>query len=302
MLGYISPEKAELKIKEYEIYSGYYCGICKSIGRRYGQIPRLALSYDSVFLALLFSSAYDVKESATFERCIVHPLKKRTIIGENIAIDYAADMFLILMYFKLKDDELDNNSFKSKFGLYFGNETFKKLEKLYPSKIEYVKFQLEELHKLEKEKCSSIDVVAEPFSKLSQAIFTIENDDVSPFVYVKGRDKILKSIGYYLGKWLYLIDAIDDIEADIEKSNYNPLLLKFEFDNTKESPSEFRIRIKERMEFNLLSYLSEISKAYDLLDSKKNNGILENIIYLGLLKKTENLLLKGSIDSNGQSI
>lgn len=300
MLGYISPDKPELKIKEYEIYSGYYCGICKSIGKRYGQIPRLSLSYDSVFLALLFSAVYLVEESAVFERCIVHPVKKRTILNQNFAIDYAADMFLILMYFKLKDDQRDNKTLKSSIGIILGDGTFKKLKSAYPNKILQVEKYLNQLTVLEENKCSSIDESAEPFSKLTETIFSIEYDGFQ--FYNEKKDKIVKNIGYYIGKWLYLIDALDDVEDDFKNSNYNPLILKFEFDNSKEEILDFRNRIKERMEFNLHSYLSELIKAYDLLEINKNRELLDNIIYFGLMKKTENILLKGSNDINGQSI
>lgn len=300
MLGYISPDKPELKIKEYEIYSGYYCGICKSIGKRYGQIPRLSLSYDSVFLALLFSAVYPVEESAVFERCVVHPVKKRTIINQNFAIDYAADMFLILMYFKLKDDQRDNKTLKAGIGIILGDSTFKKLKNTYPNKIAEVEKYLNQLTVLEKKKCSSLDEAAEPFSKLTETVFSLEYDKY-PF-YNQKKDKIVKSIGYFIGKWLYLIDALDDLEDDNKDHNYNPLILKFEFDNSIEEIADFRTRIKERMEFNLHSYLSELIKAYDLLDLNKNQALLDNIIYFGLMKKTENILLKGSNELNGQSI
>ena len=56
MLGYVKIDKGELKVREYEVYTGYYCGICKSIGKRYGQLPRMALSYDAAFLAVLLAS------------------------------------------------------------------------------------------------------------------------------------------------------------------------------------------------------------------------------------------------------
>jgi hypothetical protein len=300
MLGYISPDKPELKIKEYEIYSGYYCGICKSIGKRYGQIPRFSLSYDSVFLALLFSGVYLVEESVVFERCIVQPVKKRTIVNQNFSIDYAADMFLILMYFKLKDDQRDNKSLKSSIGIILGDGTFKKLKRTYPNKILEVENYLRQLTILEENKCKSIDESAEPFSKLTETIFSIEYDG-NPFFNEK-KDKIVKNIGYFIGKWLYLIDALDDLEDDFKNDNYNPLILKFEFNNLIESISDFRNRINERMEFNLHSYLSELIKAYDLLDIKKNRALLDNIIYFGLMEKTENILSKGRNELNGQSI
>ena len=92
MLGYVTIEKGELKVREYDVYQGYYCGICKSIGRRLGQVPRLALSYDAAFLALLLDSLTQNEIQLYYEHCIIHPIQKRPTLKENDAIDYAADM------------------------------------------------------------------------------------------------------------------------------------------------------------------------------------------------------------------
>jgi len=129
MLGYIKPDKPELKIKEFEIYSGYYCGICKSISKRYGQLPRLALNYDSVFLAILLAGISSAREQIQIERCFVHPAKKRTIIYDNPEIDYAADILLLLAYYKLKDDYQDEGSKKAAIGSVLMKGTLKKLER-----------------------------------------------------------------------------------------------------------------------------------------------------------------------------
>ena len=119
MFGYILPEKPELKIKEYEIFKGYYCGICKSIGDRYGQISRLTLNYDCTFLALLLASINNEDVLLRRERCIAHPLKKRIVARQSEIIDYASDMNLILAYYNLKDDWIDQRSIVSGTGTLF---------------------------------------------------------------------------------------------------------------------------------------------------------------------------------------
>jgi hypothetical protein len=63
MLGYVTPEKGELKLREFEIYGAYSCGICRSVGARYGSLPRLLLYYDFVFLAMLLSSLSDAPDA-----------------------------------------------------------------------------------------------------------------------------------------------------------------------------------------------------------------------------------------------
>lgn len=298
MLGYVKPDKPELKIKEFEIYGGYYCGICKSIAGRYGQLPRLTLNYDSVFLAILLAGISPEKEHIKIERCIIHPEKKRTILYDSPEIDYAADILLLLAYYKLKDDYQDEGSKKAALGAALMKGTYKKLRSTVPEKCAYVRDRLSELSRLEKENCPSIDRSAEPFAKLMEEVFdypgwhkqgeaadtaggaaeSSENADLS---------QTFRRIGYHLGKWIYLIDAFDDIEENVARKSFNPLLFQFEFDPKREEVSEFKDRIRERVERNLVLYLAEIAKSCDQLKFEKNQGLIENILYFGLMRKTE---------------
>lgn len=299
MLGYVKPDKPELKIKEFEIYSGYYCGICKSIARRYGQIPRLALNYDSVFLAILIAGINEEKEHFASERCIIHPSKKRTILYDSSAVDYAADILLLLAYYKLKDDIQDEKNRKAAIGAVFLKGTYQKLLRTIPAKCEYVKKQLSELNRLERENCPSIDRSAEPFAKLMEEVFdypgwqTSKNEETY--------SKISRRIGYHLGKWICLIDAYDDIEENLKKKSFNPLIIQFEFDPENETPTEFKARIRERVDRNLILYLAEIAGSCSQLKFTKNQGLIENILYFGLMRTTEDVLMKGT-EKNAESI
>ena len=302
MLGYIMPEKPELKIKEYEIYSGYYCGICKSIARRYGQLPRLALSYDSVLLALLLSGISPEGEDFKTKRCIVHPLKKRSIVYNSPEIDYAADILLLLAYYKLKDDYEDDRDNKAVLGMTLLKPTFKKLMKMRERQFEILADKLGELTRLEEGNCSSLDQSAEPFAKLLEEVFDPGEALESPVFQEEGVRQLYRRIGYHLGKWIYLIDAYDDIEENLEKGSYNPLIHQFKFNiDVPETTAEFRTRIKERVELNLMCYLSALSQCCEELDFNKNQGLIENIIYMGLLRKTEQILMKGN-EENAESL
>ncbi len=291
MLGYVAPDKPELKIREYELYSGYYCGICKSVKERYGQIPRLVLNYDSVFLSLVLSALKSPIEEIRRERCLVHPLKKRAIVHNEAAVDYAADMMLLLAYFKLVDDKRDEGGIKPAAGLAALKRTYKKLMKNHGEKCIMIQGKLDELADLEGQKCTSLDRAAEPFAKLLEEVFAAESliDDGETL-------KLLRKIGYHTGKWIYLIDAYDDLEENISSGAYNPLLLQWEYRPDQESMADFRNRIKERVEFNLLFYLAELSRAWDCLTVARNRELVENIIYSGLLRKTEEILKKGNTE------
>ena len=298
MLGYITPDKPELKVKEYELYSAYYCGICKAIKKRHGEIPRLVLSYDSVLLAMILSAVYsqtgnNAEENypddptVKLERCIIHPVKKRAIVYNDAGIDYAADMLVILAYYKFKDDWKDEKKILGALGMAAFNNLHRKITGMYPETCGIINKSIEKLSELEKENCQSMDEAAEPFAQLMKAIFSgaplradSEADTEAGTDPVKEELRsLLGGIGYNIGKWVYLLDAIDDLEKDLEKNRYNPLKSIKDEEN-----------FKKRVEFSLICTLENASLALKKLELERNKGIIENIIYFGLFKKTESVI------------
>jgi hypothetical protein len=283
MFGYVVPEKPEMKIKEYELFRAYYCGVCRSIGRRHGHLRRLSLSYDATFLAVLLSAAAGESIQVNKKRCFVHPLKKRHVVSNSSVVDYASDINIILAYYNLEDKKRDKESLISASALILLKRAFKRLRKKYSDKCGVIEQRLGELIRLEKEKCASIDMAAEPFAKLMEEITAYE-----PLCADEDTGKILRWLGYNLGKWIYLMDAYDDLEKDIRNGNYNPFIYQYGYN--KQGVDAFRQQIREKAEFILFYPLNEISRAFELLEAKRNRGILENIIYVGMLSKTENIL------------
>ena len=327
MLGYVKIDKGELKVREYEVYTGYYCGVCKSIGRRYGQLPRMVLSYDAAFLAILLASLSDESDTPVQEHCIAHPVIKKKTVIRNRAIDYAGDVMLILAWYKLADDAADEGKAYAKPVTLMMKRIFRRLNSLYPELCSSVKCHLSALSALEREKCASIDMAAEAFSKIMEDIFTEGLRAVygsePPQQKPPGADRsdygisgasgmqngpcgfaspgsdtreLLAHAGYHLGKWVYMIDAVDDIEENIESGAYNPLLFRFKFDAANETADEFRARIEPDLRFNLYHYLAMLSRCTDSLDIRKNAGIIENVIYFGLNRKTEEIIMRTDKD------
>lgn len=294
MFGYILPEKPEMKMKEYDVFRAFYCGICKSIATRIGQIPRMVLNYDFTFLAILLSSAIDIKPEFNTERCIAHPASKRLMARKSKIIDYAADMNVILAYYKLKDDWNDEHSVKAIVGTLLLQSAFNKLKKNHTKKCEVIKNCLDELSALEAAKCSNVDMIAEPFAKLMQNLAICDNVTLS-----EKDSNIISWIGYNIGKWIYIIDAYNDIEQDIKEGSYNPFVLSMPNGSTSQ---EIKNSVKKMTEFNLTYTLSEISKAYELLSKNLFSPITENIVYLGMLRKTENILGIGSCKNIEKSV
>ena len=234
---------------------------------------------------------------------------------------------LILAWYKLADDAADEGKAYAKPVMLMMKRIFRRLNSLYPELCSSVKCHLSALSALEREKCASIDMAAEAFSKIMEDIFTEGLRAVygsePPQQKPPGADRsdygisgasgmqngpcgfaspgsdtreLLARAGYHLGKWVYMIDAVDDIEENIESGAYNPLLFRFKFDAANETADEFRARIEPDLRFNLYHYLAMLSRCTDSLDIRKNAGIIENVIYFGLNRKTEEIIMRTDKD------
>ena len=343
MLGYVRVEKPELKVKELEMYGGYYCGVCKSIGKNHGQIPRMSLSYDAAFLATLIDGLDSGKIKFSREHCIIHPIKKKTI-GRSKAIDYTTDVMLLLGYHKLEDDYLDEKKVGAKLGSLFFRNLYEKLSEKYVKLDEHFKGQLRRLHEMEENKERNIDKVADPFAKIMEEIVTyyfVENEEIegdrneggdepenvdgnagenlgegveenaagdvdgnaagdaesSKFGRTPKSENVkspleletIKKVGYMLGKWIYIIDALDDFEEDLKEGRYNPFIYRLNVDKAEyeNNSSYYRQQVAEIGERNLYLYGSDLTERLKELTFNKNEGIVENVIALGLLRRAE---------------
>ncbi len=296
MFGYIVPDKPELKIREYEIYKACYCGVCKAIKRRHGNIPRLTLTYDTAFLALLLTSLADEEPHIKDAGCILHPLKRRKIIENNEVLSYAADMNVLLSWLNLKDKWEDDRSLPAFAGMAALKAAYQRVKEEYPEKSRIIHHRLEELAGLERNRCNSVDQAAEPFARLMEEVALYP-----PLCSSQKNDTILRWLGYHMGKWLYTIDALDDLEKDIKNNAYNPFLLQYNYQG--EDLDTFRSRLLPDAEFILIHTLGEIAKSFELLSFKRLKDISGNIIYLGMQKKTEHILGRGKyIEGSVRSI
>lgn len=274
MFGYIKPYKPELKIKDYDIFRAYYCGLCKEIGKRYGEISRFTLNYELTYLAIFLSGLSNEKINMAMERCIANPFKKKPIIENNPFIQYAADMNSILVYYKFVDMKKDNKNILSGAMEALFRRQYIKSYRRYPYKAQIIKKYLDDLCKLENEKCDKVDIAAEPFANILKEVFAYDYLDVD-----KDSAKNIKEIAYHLGRFIYIIDAYNDMEEDIKRSNYNPFVLQFNYNGM-----DYNIKkeIDDWTNFNLTFTLSNIANIYERIKFKKNIGIIENIFKIGL--------------------
>ena len=276
MFGYVKACKPELKIKEYETYKAVYCSLCKKLGKSYGLLSRFTLSYDFTFLALLNMSLKDGCDGFERKRCAFNPLKKCNYCKNLDAIDMPAAAAMIMLYYKILDNIVDERGFK-KFKYWCIKPLFsrahKKAAKKYPQIEEAVAEYIASQSALEKANCTSIDEAADPTAKVMEKILTLCSDD-------EMQKRVLQRMGYCLGRYIYLLDAAVDLPEDTKKGGYNVLK------NVDES--EIKQRIKQQLYF----CTNEAARAFELLDIKKYKTILGNIIYLGLeetfLKELDN--------------
>ena len=287
MFGYIMPLLSELKMKDYEIFRSYYCGLCCSIKNKFGNLPRLGLNYDATFFAILMDSI-NAEETDFFETsCIKHPIKKRECVKPNKALDYATDLNFILIYYKVLDDTLDDKDLKSISLSYILKPYLSKIT--YPILNDVMANNLNKLHKLESNgNFISLDEICDPFSTVIGEIFKdcpfkLNNDSLIV------RDNLYK-FGYYLGKWIYLIDALDDLKDDMKDSKFNPI--NKVYNNKNLSYEELLPNIKEKLDFTLMSLAANCSEMLKSLPIKKNTEIIDNVINLGLLEKYMNIFSK----------
>lgn len=282
MFGYVTPLKSELKIKDYVKFRSYYCGLCMSLKENIGNLPRLTLNYDMAFLAVLLDSITEKEPSVEIRRCFPHPLEKKPIIINNNSIDYAAAMNLSLYYFKVKDDIQDDNKLKSKLLEKVLYPYEKKLNKSIKKISAIIENNLKELSDLEKNKnFSNIDEISHPFSDIVGNILK-----EYPYTLIDDNEVLrnnLYNLGYTLGKWIYLIDAVDDLKEDIENKKFNPII--FLFNQDSKPYEELLNSIKDRLEFTILNCAYNCKEILSKLPLKRNSDILKNILELGIMDK-----------------
>ncbi len=268
MYGYVVMNKPELKIREYEEYRAYYCGLCKALKRQAGMRGQLALSYDMTFLALLLTALYEPETKKYKEHCIVHPIGSQSI-RENSCIEYAADMSLMLTWYKCRDDYADDrNMLKAAYGSVLAKKV-RRIENQYPRQAKSVSLNLGKLVQLEKEQITDIDKLSACFGNLLADIFVMKEDEWQTY---------LSNFGFYLGKFVYIMDAYDDVEKDRKKGSFNPFLEREKQDGLDDWVKQL-----------LIMCATEFAKSFEKMPIIQDAGILRNIIYSGVFCRYANI-------------
>ena len=283
MFGYIVVNQPELKMKEYDEYRRYYCGLCKSLKDRYGARGQISLSYDMTFLVLLLPGLYEPDECSGSRRCIAHPTSKHTYV-QNRYTDYVADMNVVLTYYKCMDDWADEHKTTRKLyaDMLLAGKNGKRVEEDYSHKIKVIAENLRKISELEETGSDDMDALSGLFGGIMSEICAPDHDEWEDY---------LRKLGYYLGKFVYIMDAYDDIEKDIGSGSFNPFVYKLAHELGVDVQSVGvdtpidQCKWQELAEWTkdvLMMMAAPLAKEYEMLPIIKNVGILRNIIYSGI--------------------
>lgn len=261
MFGYVVVHKPELKFKEFDMYHSYYCGLCQTLRQKYGYRGQISLNYDLTFLGLLLSGLYEPETKEELSHCMMHPIKKYEK-RFNECIDYAAKMTMVLNYFKCEDDWLDERRISRQAYKKLINKQYLGIKEEYPDKVQIIEYCLQNIHDYEARGIYNLDEISNFFGEVMGEIFAYKDDIWRDTLY---------EMGFYLGKFIYFMDAYDDIEEDIKKKTYNPFTEEF-------SKPDF----EERSYTILEMMISKTTLAFECLPIIENVEIMRNILYSGV--------------------
>lgn len=265
MFGYVRPVREELKCRDFDLYKATYCGLCGAMRRRYGWLAPMFLNYDFTFLALLLSEPEE-RFAPCRGRCHANPLLKKPMCQPSEALDTAADESVVLTWWQLRDKARDGGLWKglpARTLALLLKPAYRKAARRRPEFDRCVRESLEKLSALEAERCSSMDRAADTFAVLLQG--------AAPASGEAARDRALQQLLYHLGRWIYLIDAQDDLEEDRASGNYNAVAARFGPEGDDEA-----------MRRTLDHSLNLMGSAAQLADFGCRWPVIENILYLGL--------------------
>ena len=271
MFGYVVMNKPEIRFRDFDLYRSFYCGLCRELREKYGISGQITLTYDMTFVVVLLSALYEPPTQKGTTRCVIHPVCRQPV-RKNAATEYGADMNVLLTYYKCMDDWEDEKKFAA---LGYGKILQRKnnrLSRRYPEKAEKIRKLLEKLSQMEKAGETDIDKMSGCFGQIMEEIFAWKKD-----VW----EDSLRRMGFYLGKFIYILDAYDDVEKDVKNGNYNPFAEKYIMKGFDEQVRQL-----------LVMMMAQTCREFEKLPIIKYTDILRNILYSGVWCRFEAIARK----------
>lgn len=277
MFGYVRPYQAELRVKEYRQYKAVYCQLCRVMRKEYGWLSTFSLNYDCAFYSMLGLAVSGAAVCEEHARCAANPLKKcRYLAADGEEYQKAAALSVLLTYHKLTDDKEDEGFFKSlgcRALLPLVSRKAKKAAEKYPQLAGAAQTAMDGQRKAEQER-AGLDACAEPTAKLLETVFSE--------LASGGQALALGQFGYYLGRWVYLMDAADDLMEDREKGKFNPFVIRLGLEGDGPLPEEARKQADEACNTALNATMAQLLPPLHLLELHNFGPIIENVVEYGL--------------------
>lgn len=258
-----------------EAYRAVYCGLCRELGRRFGPIARLTLSYDFTFLAMLGMALDEENPEIITRPCGVNPLHRCPHCEPNARLSGCCDIAVLMLWHKLNDNILDGGFFE-RLGMRLLRpllrRKYQRAAAALPELSEVFQQEMTQQHELEQQKTDNIDLACEPTARMLAAMLRSQSEEAAT-------RRVLERLGYLMGRYIYMADALDDWDKDQKSGGYNPFLL------ASGAPKE----AKERATASLYLTIGEIGATFELLELNRFQPILENIIHLGLKATADEL-------------
>lgn len=261
MFGYVTINKSSLPEADYQRFRGWYCGLCRALRIRHGSLSRLSLTYDMTFLYLLLSALYEPETKTIRERCVSQPGKRHDAYDNELA-GYAADMNVMLAYFQCKDDAADEKKASGRAGERLLRRRFQAVIRKWPRQYEAARTAIEKLGRLEAEKTGGLDGPANLMGDLLGEIYALHDDFFAPQ---------LRQMGQAMGRYVYLLDAYCDMEADEKSGSYNPFL------PMRDRPDfeDYALQVLKMM-------MADCADAFERLPVLTDASLIRNILYSGV--------------------
>lgn len=281
MFGYVRVRRDTMPEGAWYAYEAVYCQLCRTMGLRCGQASRLFLNYDFAFLAML-TAPPEAEPGHLCRRCPAHPFRGRPgcAVGSRTGswLEEVADKSILLTWWKLMDTAVDGSPFQRVTAGFLRlclKRAYQRAKTACPGFDETAADTLGELRQMEEAQCASIDRTADCFARLLAA--------AAPQTANPVLRRTMEHLLYHLGRWIYLIDAVDDLEEDQSKGRYNPVSARF--------PAWSR-EDQTYLRRSLDHSLGLAGAAFQLLPENAWTAVMENVIYSGL-PSVEELVFSG---------
>ena len=261
MFGYVITNAQALPKDRQDRFRAFYCGLCRVLRSKYGLVGSATLSFDMTFLALLLNALYEPAETMGEERCLTHPIKRHAFIQSEATV-YAADMNLALAYHKCLDNWRDDRNLPSAAEARLLERGYARVKAAWPDKCDAIEGWLNEIHAIESRDVEAIDPPVNATGAMLGELFDWRGDIWS---------RSLREVGDGLGRFIYFMDAYDDLPGDARHGRYNPL-----------KPLRGRDDYEDFCKTAMMMMAGDATRAFEALPIVEDADVLRNVLYSGI--------------------